>query len=154
MFSFLLAALVLGYGSIDHPKMWEPCSPLGAWTLESLTRDGNAVPLGKWRQLKVIGPTHFAWVGQGPGPEALRSTADTVAAYRTSGFGGGTWRVSDSSYWERLEYFSDPAFVGRELEFKCRIVGDRWTHDFEWPELENGREVRRVRVEEVWRRVR
>lgn len=153
MLSLLLAAFLWGDGGIDRPDAPAPCALQGVWRLESLTVDGKVVALGSWRQMKVIGAKHFAWVGQGSGPTELRSLTDSLAAYRASGFGGGTYRVSDSTYAERLEYFADPAFIGRELTATCRIAGDRWTHVFEWPELANGREARRVRFEEVWRRV-
>lgn len=153
MLSLLLAAFVLGHGGTHRSGPPAPCVVQGVWTLESVTADGKVEPVGKRRHLKVVGATHYAWVSQEPGPAALRSMTDSVAAFRTSGFGGGTYRVTDSTYTEKLEYFYDPAYIGQELTAVCRIAANRWTHTFQFPVLENGRETRRVRVEEVWRRV-
>src|SRR6185295_7434024 len=101
-----------------------PCAVQGVWMLESVTSDGKAEPLGQRRQLKIITPTHYTWVSQEPGPGSLRSAADSLAAYRTSGFGGGTYRVTDSTYVERLDYFYDPTYLKREVVFGCRMVGN------------------------------
>lgn len=129
------------------------CAVQGTWAMESLTVDGKPEDLAGWRQIKMVAGTHFTWVGQRPGPDSLQSVADSLAAYRNTGFGGGSYRVTDSTYTERIEFFSVPGYVGREITFSCRVVGDRWYHESDFPEVENGREVARVRMREVWRRV-
>jgi hypothetical protein len=101
--------------------------------------------------MKVVTASHFAWVGQGEGPTTLESATDSLAAYRTRGFGGGTYDVTDSTYTEHLEYFFDPQWVGREITFSCRVQGERWYHITEYPQMEGGRQTGRVRVDEVWR---
>lgn len=132
------------------------CPVQGSWELVSVTTDGQAQQMGQWRQIKLVTGTHYAWVGQATdaATQPLQSVADSLAAYRTRGFGGGTYQVSDSTYTERLEYFFMPDWVGREITFSCRVVGDRWHHTTEYPTMENGRETGRTRVEEVWRRLR
>jgi len=129
------------------------CVVQGTWILQSVTADGEPAPLDGWTQMKIITPTHYAWVGHrdgGAGP--LASSADSLNAYRTRASGGGRYRLTDSTYIEQLEYFSDPRHVGREVEITCRIEGDLWQHDFDWPAAEPGQEPRVVRVAEVWRR--
>lgn len=134
---------------VPAPK---PCAVRGAWALESASVDGKPAPMGKRRQDKIVTASHYAWTSQEPGPRVLRTVADSLVAYRSSAFGSGTYRVTDSTYMERLDVFYDPSYVGRELAAACRIAGDRWYHSFSWPELENGRETRRAKVVEVWRR--
>lgn len=129
------------------------CAVQGTWAMESVTVDGKPEELGGWRQIKMVAGSHFTWVGQRAGPASLQSVADSLTAYRNTGFGGGSYRVTDSTYTEHIEFFSDPAYVGRDIAFSCRIVGDRWYHTSEFPEIENGREVRRVHLQEVWRRI-
>jgi hypothetical protein len=131
-----------------------PCAIRGVWALESVAVGGQPqVPAEQWRQIKLVTDTHFAWVGQGAGPEALRSAADSLAAFRTRGFGGGTYQVTDTTYTENIEYFFDPEWIGREITFSCRVQADRWYHITEYPTMEGGRETGRVRVDEVWRRL-
>ncbi|HEV2122562.1 MAG TPA: hypothetical protein VGW38_07290 [Chloroflexota bacterium] len=121
--------------------------------MESVTVDGQPQPRGQYRQIKLVTASHYAWVGQEPGPMALQSAADSLAAYRTRGFGGGSYQVTDSTYTERLEYFYHPEYVGREITFSCRVAGDRWYHAGDLPNIEVGREIGRTRLEEVWRRI-
>ena len=154
MISLVIAVASILGGNTNSIAAVAPCAVQGVWTLESVTSDGKAEALGQRRQFKIITATHYAWVSQEPGPSALRSSADSLAAYRTSGFGGGTYRVTDSTYTERLDYFYDPTYLNREVVIGCRIVADRWHATFQWPVIVNGRETRRARVEEVWRRAR
>ncbi len=132
------------------------CPVQGTWELVSVTVNGQRQPEDQqWRQIKLVTPTHYAWVGQARGAptQPLQSVADSLAAYRTRGFGGGTYQVTDSTYTERLEYFVLPDWVGREITFSCRVTGDQWHHTTDYPTMENGRETGRTRVEEVWRRI-
>ena len=154
MISIVIAVASLLGGETNTITAVAPCAVQGVWMLESVTSDGKAEPLGKRRQIKILTATHYAWMSQEPGPTALRSPADSLAAYRTSGFGGGTYRVTDSTYTERLDYFYDPTYLKREVVVGCRMVADRWYATFEWPVIVNGRETRRMRVEEVWRRTK
>lgn len=130
-----------------------PCAVRGVWTVESVIVDGKAEPLGKGHNMMIVTATHFAWVRQEPGPSSLRSLADSLAAYRSGGFGGGTYRVTDSTFIQHIEYFYNPIHVGRENTASCHVAGNRWQHNFEWPVFEHGRETRRARVEEVLRRI-
>lgn len=102
--------------------------------------------------MKVIAASHYSWISQEGGQKPLLTVADSLAAYRTRGSGGGTYRLTDTSYVERLDLFYDPREVGREVEISCRIAGNRWDASFEWP-LDDKGNNRIVHVQEIWRRV-
>ncbi len=109
------------------------CPVEGAWEVESVAVDGVPEPLGERRQVKLLTGTRFAFVSQSPGPEGLATVADSLAAYRTGIFGGGTYRVQDSTYTESIEFFADPRYVGLDIRFACRVEGDLWTIEGELP---------------------
>jgi hypothetical protein len=115
---------------------------------------GEQVDLKGWKQMKIITDTHYAWVGQAPDSvrRSLASVTDSLHAYRTRASGGGTYRLSDSTYYERLEYFSDPRSVNEEVPITCRMVDNTWYHEFDWT-LTDSAQPRVVRVQEVWRRI-
>ena len=128
------------------------CNVQGAWLLDTVIADGKVQATGKWKQIKLITASHYAWVGQEGGVMPLKTVADSLAAFRTRGSGGGTYRVTDSMYIERLDMFSDPERVGREVEISCRPSGNRWEAAFDWTGMENGK-PRTSHVKEIWKRV-
>jgi ketosteroid isomerase-like protein len=131
----------------------DTCAVQGAWTLDRATVEGRGEVGEQGRVMKVVSATHWTWVRQGSGPSTLQSAADSLRAFRTGTFGGGTYRLDGSTYTEHLDYFFDPQYVGREITASCRVEGDRWEHSFDWPVMEAGRETGRVRIDEVWRRI-
>lgn len=149
--AIIWAMMFSGLGSTAAAQ--EPCQVQGVWMLESRTVDGQMLSSSAKTHIKIVTATHFAWMSQEPGTAKLTSPADSLAAYRTRAFGGGTYRVTATTYTERMEYFYNPEYVGREVTFRCRIEGDRWYHATEWPILQAGREIKSVRLEEVWRRI-
>ena len=117
------------------------CPVQGAWQLESLTFDGEAQELGAYQQIKLLTASHFAWQG-------VPEVGDTLGAYADSRYGGGTYRVTETSYTESVDYFVDSEFTGQVLEFSCRVEGDLWYHDREYPTPTGS-----LQVAEVWRRI-
>ena len=143
-----------GVGNLaDRIRMQPGCPVQGVWQLESATADGEAQEVGDWRQMKVISGSHFTWVGQEPGPEALVTAADSLAALRATGFGGGRYEVTSDTYTEHLEYFSNSEYVGRSITFSCRVEGDTWYQEGEYPLLTGGQETGSAQLAEVWRRI-
>jgi hypothetical protein len=129
------------------------CKVQGVWSLDSALADGKLDPNNaSYKQLKVITGTHYTWVGQNGGQMPLATTNDTLAAYRTRGSGGGTYRVTDSTYIEHLDFFSDPSQIGRDVVIGCHMTGNRWEATFDWPVVEKGK-ARSIHVQEIWRRV-
>jgi hypothetical protein len=141
-----------GNGKVAQSGAARTCDVRGVWLLDSVYVDGKPEARTDVKQMKVIAESHYSWIAQEGGARALATTADSLAAYRTRGSGGGTYRVTDSTYIERLELFSDPRQVGREIEITCRIANNRWEHEFDWPVTENG-QTRTVRTREIWHRV-
>ena len=56
---------------------------------------------------------------------------------------------------EKLDYFSDPAYVGKAIPFACRTEGDRFYQSGTVPGFEGGKKVRdiKLRAHVVRRRV-
>ena len=122
------------------------CQVQGAWQLESLTIDGEAYPLGAYKQIKLLTASNFAWQG-------VPEVGDTLGVFASSRYGGGSYRVTDTSYIESLDYFMDPDLVGQEVTFSCRVEGDLWYHEGEIPIVEDGQQTGSWKIEEVWRRI-
>src|SRR5262245_22674378 len=84
------------------------CNVQGVWSLDSVIADGKVESRDGRKQMKIITATHYAWVRQEGATMPLVTAADSLAAYRTRGSGAGTYRVTDTSYIEHLDLFSDP----------------------------------------------
>ena len=82
-----------------------------------------------------------------------RTTADSLAALRTAGFGAGRYEVTEDTYTEHLDYFSNPEYVGRSITFSCRVEGDTWYQEGGYPILQGGQETGSVELAEMWRKV-
>src|SRR5438067_12333286 len=79
------------------------CNVQGVWSLDSVIADGQVASQHGRKQMKIITATHYAWMSQEGGAMPLATTVDSLAAYRTRGSGAGTYRLTDSSYIERLD---------------------------------------------------
>lgn len=101
----------------------EPTSlPLmGTWELIAATtieKDTSFSTFDAGRKMiKIINPTHFAFLNH-----AIRAEKDTSNA--TFIAGGGTYTLVDSIYTEQLEYFVDPAWENKTFEFVVKISND------------------------------
>lgn len=82
---------------------------------------------------KILNSTHFAW-----GRET--KNGEEVLA------GGGRYEydAEEDVYIEHIEYHSDPALVGIQIEFTARVEGDTWYHIGE---------LQSYKLREVWQRV-
>ena len=129
------------------------CKVEGVWELESGSADGKDYPAGS-REMKMIANGHFAvfWRDAST-PKELKTVADSLAAFRLAGGGGGRYSVQGSTYTEKIEYFSDPAYVGKSIPFTCRVDGDRFYQTGSIPVYEGGKKVRDSKLNEVWKRV-
>jgi len=129
------------------------CKLEGVWQLVSGSIDGKPYPSGV-HSLKIITKGHFAVLSREPGvPKEMKSAADSLAAFRLMGFAGGTYTLQGTTYTETLDFFSDPAYVGKAVPFTCRTQGDRFYQSGNFPTLEGGKKVGDSKLEEVWRRV-
>jgi hypothetical protein len=127
----------------------------GTWSLESVAVNGvpDDPQGGPWVETKVIGKAHFAWVAQQGGSMPLASTADSLADYRTRAFGGGAYRIADSRYVERLDYFYDPRYLGREVAISCPSGAAVWQAAFDWSMQRSNQPDSVVHIVETWRRI-
>jgi hypothetical protein len=129
------------------------CRLEGVWQLVSGSGDGTPYP-ATYRAIKLITKNHFAFVGEEErGVQDMKTAADSLRAFRTMASGGGTYTIRGNTYTEKLEYFSDPAYVGASVSFTCRTEGDRFYQTGSFPILENGRKLRDAKIDEVWRRI-
>jgi len=102
------------------------CKLEGVLQLVSGSTDGKPDPAGN-RWLKIFTKGHFVIVWREPGvPQEMKSQADSLAAFRHTGSGGGTYTVQGTRFTQKLDYFSDPAYVGKAFPFACRTEGDRF----------------------------
>ena len=129
------------------------CRLEGVWQLVSGKADGQAYPASV-RGIKLITKGHVAFLSEeARGVKELKSAADSLQAFRTMGAGGGTYTLQGTTYTETLDYFTDPAYTGRSVSFSCRTEGDRFFQTGLFPVFANGKKVRDVKLEEVWRRI-
>jgi hypothetical protein len=147
--SFLAAAAVLA----SPLSAQSSCRLEGAWQLVSGSADGKPYPAGA-RGLKIITKGHFAVLSQEPGvPNELKTVADSLAMFRHTGSSGGTYTLHGTTYTEKVDYYPDPAYVGKAIPFVCRTEGDRFYQSGSVPILERGKMVGDLKLEEVWKRI-
>ena len=82
-----------------------------------------------------------------------RAHADILRSPERRPAGGGPYTVQGTTYTEKLDYFSDPAYVGKAVPFTCRTEGDRFYQSGPFPIFEGGKKVRDIKLAEVWKRV-
>ncbi len=131
----LLGTLACHAGAPPAPPV--PGGPVvGTWRFVSgsyTQPDGSVQQVDSTRLqlLKVIGPTHFAYVTSA-GPRFVRA-------------GAGTWSLTGGKYTENLELTSVDQMRGRAYTFVCTLTGDTWH--------QSGM-IEGTKVDEVYRRVR
>ena len=128
------------------------CNIQGVWDLVNVTVGDRKEPVAGWKQRKVVTARHFMWVAQAERRDTLplRTALDSMRVGMV-GAGAGSYTLNDSTYTETIEFFNDPAFIGKPWPATCRTVGDRWYHSFTQP-ARTGPDSG-ARVVEEWRRV-
>lgn len=128
-----------------------PCQVEGVWELVSTTTGGDSVPMGGYRQRKMVHRGHYMWLGADAKRDTitLRTLTDSLRASHTPG-GAGTYTLAGNTYTERLTIFFDPAMEGRDFPATCRTEGDRWYHTFPATTSNTSQTPQTV---EVWRRI-
>ena len=91
------------------------------------------------------------WISQAGRRDTLplKTRADSLLYYRVVG-GAGSYTTSGNSYVEHIEYFTDPAFLGKDWKATCRTEKDHWAHSYTQAGA-NGADS--TRVVEDWRRL-
>ncbi len=147
----LVAVLILPLSSPAHTQ--SRCQLEGVWELISGKADGTPYPAGIHEQ-KFITKTRWAWVTKEDAEvKELKSAADSLKAFRATTGGSGTYTVQGTTYTEKIEFFPEIAFIGTSIPFSCRVEGDRFYQSGKVPILRDGKKVRDVMIEEVYRRI-
>lgn len=97
---------------------------VGTWELISATsteKDSTYSTFNsKLRMIKIINPTHFAFLSH----DLLGGKDSSSAAYSA---GGGSYSLKDSNYTEHLEYYIDREWENKDFQFVIQIVNDTLT---------------------------
>jgi hypothetical protein len=97
---------------------------VGTWELVSATsteKDSTFSTFNpKLRMIKIINPTHFAFLSHD-----LSSGKDSATASYTAG--GGTYTLKDSIYTEHLDYYIDRQWENNKFEFVVKMENDTLT---------------------------
>ena len=125
------------------------CRLVGVWELVSGKADGQPYPT-TLHQLKFITRNRWVWIAKDDSSaKELRTTADSLQMFRTTGAGSGTYTVQGTTYTEKIEFFSDPAYIGQSIPFSCRTEGDRFYQTGNLPILQGGKKIGDLKLEEV-----
>jgi len=129
------------------------CQLVGVWELVSGKADTASYP-ATLHQLKIITRTHWTFIAKmDNGIREMKTAADSLQVFRTTGAGSGTYTLQGTTYTETIEYFPDPAYIGMSIPYTCRTEGDRFVQTGTFPELQGGKTVHTWRLEEVYRRI-
>ena len=94
---------------------------VGTWELVSATtteKDSTFSTFDpKHKMIKIINPTHFAFLNHDITTEKDSSKSSFTA-------GGGKYTLADSTYTEYLEYFIDKAWENNKFPFVVKLVND------------------------------
>ena len=94
---------------------------VGTWELVAATTTEKDTTFstfeGKNKFIKIINPTHFAFLNH-----SLRAKEDTSAGTFTAG--GGAYTLVDSVYTEHLDYYIDRKWENNKFEFVVTMKGD------------------------------
>ncbi len=116
-----LILLLAVSASCKDPQKQAPPPLLGTWELIAATsteKDSTVSTFNpKVRMIKIINPTHFAFLSH-----AIGMGKDSTVAPFTAG--GGAYTLKDSVYTEHLEYFVDRAWENNKFEFVVKIAND------------------------------
>ena len=114
----LLTALTAVLGGCN--KKQPDSSIIGTWELVSATTTEKDTSFSTFdpthKMIKIINPTHFAFLNHASNPPKNSSNAFTG--------GGGTYTLADSIYTEHLDYYVDKAWEKNKFEFVVKISGD------------------------------
>jgi hypothetical protein len=151
----IVAGISIGLQGCDHHK----ANPLeGAWELvdAKYTPADPAFSLSRYRQIKILTGTHWAFLSQDKSAPKMTGGGDTelLAAAKTFSAGGGTYTLQGDAYTERVEFFYIPNFVGASLKFKIKWDGDEWIQTGTIPVKALGLGDKDMELYERYRRVK
>lgn len=115
-----IVALIICFSSSCSTKKAADNKLMGTWQLVSSEVNANGTITnnsmeGK-KMIKIINDTHFAFLNHD-----LKSGKDSTALFVA---GGGTCKLSDSTYSETLEYCNYREYEGLKVDFKVQFSND------------------------------
>lgn len=117
--ALILAMVLFALGSCSTKQA--PLPLIGTWELISATTTEKDTAFSTFdpthKFIKIINPTHFAFLNH-----SIRPQRDSSVAAFTAG--GGKYTLVDSVYTEQLEYYSDRIWENNAFQFVVKIVGD------------------------------
>ncbi|GAB4023461.1 hypothetical protein [Spirosoma koreense] len=118
----LVLSLACAVALLSHCSTKPSGTPIvGTWELVSATSTEKDSTYSTFdpthKMIKLINATHFAFLNH----SIDRSKDSSATAFSA---GGGTYTLTDSTYTEHLDYFSDKAWENNKFEFVVHITGD------------------------------
>jgi hypothetical protein len=149
--TFLLIILFAGCSTPPQKNKIE-----GVWELISQKWNGKGEISG--RDIKVITDKHFSFIFQDTAEAksllAKKTLKDSLSAFFDDLYAGaGSYKLVDSIYTETIEFFSNPEHIGQSTDFIVRVDGDRLYQSGKWPTYKDGKKVKDVFLEEVYKRI-
>jgi hypothetical protein len=138
---------------MSHATAQTACDLQGSWDLVSAKYDNQPAP-PTYKSMKIFTKTRFAVVGHDTafgGP--LVTDADRLKFYSNLTAVGGSYVVAAGTWTEKIDYMSDPSYIGMSFTFQCMPDGDRLLQKGTIAVFEAGKKTRDIPLEEVWRRV-
>lgn len=122
--SIVFVFIIALFTACGTDKKKEESSIIGTWELISATsteKDSTFSTFNpKLKMIKIINPTHFAFLSHD-----LEGGKDSTTAAYTAG--GGVYTLVDSIYMEHLEYFNSREWENHKFEFVVKVVNDTLT---------------------------
>jgi hypothetical protein len=150
---FLIITFLLLLPSLVYAQ--KPAGLQGTWEMVTQKLNGKTSQI-IGRQIKLITARHYSWVRQDKKHTeellAMHTTSDSIAAYHDE-FGAGTYKVTGSTYTETSEFFGEPQYIGRSIEFKFKLKGGLWFISGYYTHFENGKELDKILIEETWKKI-
>ena len=131
MAASLFLAVALGLASQSSAiAATASCSVVGTWELMRITVDGKA-DASRGQQRKIVTAGHFMWINQATRRDTLplKTRVDSLMYNRVGG-GSGTYTLKGDSYVEHIDYFANPAFLGKDWKATCRTDKNHWVHSY------------------------
>ncbi|OIN57644.1 hypothetical protein BLX24_19095 [Arsenicibacter rosenii] len=116
----IAALLAVSFASCQQAPTDHSLPLKGTWELVDATtieQDSSYSTFdASHKMIKIINDTHFAFLNHSAQP------ADSAKHFFSAG--GGTYTLTDSTYTEHLDYFSDPAWEHHTFAFTVTLRND------------------------------
>jgi hypothetical protein len=127
----------------------------GTWQLVSQTENGMDHPI-EGRHIKLLTKSHYSWARQDKKHLvdllSKETQHDSITAYHDA-YAAGTYKVSGDKYIETAEFFYAPEYIGKPVEFKFKLEGDRWYISGHFSHYNGDKKIDEVKLDQVWKRI-